>query len=712
MVKDDTEEMESEERPLYALRDIRERNEVANSTVGDSRKVVSGGGPQKVYRFSIDGKVSLPDPDSLVRVIIEDTAGNEYLVYEAYLLVEGKESLSVKDACEETCLLDGIKIKDVIVETESSGDIKISKLNKSFEERKVTASLRRKKRLEVLSSKVDDIERVIKNRDLKWEAGITPFAKLSYEEKSDMYGGEVPNFQGLEFYKGGVFQTLENKTNSYQVSEILNGKSDKDKSSVISKIREFFVKEVHAYSGDAQKVLSSSASSAYVASWDWRERHGADDSTSYYFDGNPDRNESGNGWMTEIKDQASCGSCWAFAATGATESLVNVYFNRHYDLDLAEQDGLSCSGAGSCSGGWPGVTLDYYTDTGVVNEGCFPYTATDQPCSNKCNNPTERIKISGRVPFSDKTEDNLKSLIIQYGPISGGVYSWSHAMTLLGWYTDGVGDTVWIFKNSWGKSWGDGGYLNLKTAISNIGWTHALVSPPTSNLSRSIRCVDADGDGYYNWGLSSSKPASCPDGTPDLKDCDDSNANLVMFDSKYDCVALQSDISVAPGTSNFGGIPVGQVSDEIEVAISNEGQASLDISDITLGDNTNFALNLTPSEAATSCDSTTTSIESGNACSIGVTFTPQAERSYSTNLIVNSNDENVSSYSVPLRGYGTYNAQTVCSYFEGDWLQQRDTCFGISQDNCDTYRGALKQCDSYCPDGKYCALSCVESCVF
>ena len=116
---------------------------------------------------------------------------------------------------------------------------------------------------------------------------------------------------------------------------------------------------------------SSGTESSLTESFDWRNRHGANDPDSPYYDGDP----TGSGWITSVKNQRGCGSCWAFAATGATEALANIYFNEHIDLDLSEQEALSCSGAGSCKGGLPGKTLDYYTSDGVVDEACFPYTA-------------------------------------------------------------------------------------------------------------------------------------------------------------------------------------------------------------------------------------------------------------------------------------------------------------------------------------------------
>ena len=148
-------------------------------------------------------------------------------------------------------------------------------------------------------------------------------------------------------------------------------------------------------------------------------------------------------WATSIKDQGSCGSCWAFAAAGAVEAITNLYFNQKLDLDLSEQNLLSCSRAGSCSGGFPSTALDYITKTGIVDEIASPYRASDIACS--IGTVTDRIKISGRLDFGSssfaKSEDGLKHMIINYGVISGGLYDWSHAMTLVGYQVVKEGDT-------------------------------------------------------------------------------------------------------------------------------------------------------------------------------------------------------------------------------------------------------------------------------
>ncbi|MDD3646973.1 MAG: C1 family peptidase [Candidatus Dojkabacteria bacterium] len=674
-----------------------------------------------IYGLKINADILLPNPDSYARVVLVDNHEKELLVHESYLLLEGSSTVAVKDACEETCLLDGTVPGKLRIETEGGAKVKLTninyvkELNSTATPEQITAE-----RTKTLNAKIKKLNNEIKNNNLNWVAGKTEFAKLTYGQKKAMYDGRLPNFQGLEFYKGGVFETLAEK-------EIVMRRHP---SFVLQSTTEDFVNSDQTSKAIGNKLVtgnnltipspatsvlgiakSSNSASAYVDAWDWRTQHGANDPSSTYFDGNNDPDETGNGWITSVKNQGGCGSCWAFAATGATEALANLYYNRHVDLDLSEQDALSCSGAGSCSGGWPGLTLDYYTSNGVVNEGCFPYSASDLPCNNKCSNPTELVKIGGRIPFTDKTEDNLKEMIVQYGPISGGVFSWSHAMTLVGWYTDGYGDTVWIFKNSWGRTWGDHGYLYLKTEITNIGWTHALLLPISDTSSRTIRCIDADGDGYYNWGLSANKPGTCPEGIPDQKDCNDFDPDRIALDDEFNCVDLPSDIYFNHSAHNFYAIPVGQSSEVTEITIGNQGTGNLYVSSISLLNTTDFSLDLNPAGSDQPCGQINPTVAPGENCSFTVIFNPSQEGSISSSVRILSSDYRTPDAQINISGIGSYEPEVVCTYFAGDWFNN-DRCFGISDSQCTDYRGTVNECDSNCPPDYHCAQHCVKSCRF
>ncbi len=217
------------------------------------------------------------------------------------------------------------------------------------------------------------------------------------------------------------------------------------------------------------------------------------------------RNKDGQNWMTPVRSQSSCGSCWAFSAIGVVEAKINIDAgNPNFDIDLSEQQLVSsCCSAGDCSGGWPDWALKYVKNTGVPDEACFPYKRANSSCT-PCSDWTDRVYKIENYVYVKSTKDDFKWALEEYGPISvvltvpddwfyytGGIYSpvsttdkskWAnHAVVLVG-YNDAGG--YWIIRNSWGSGWGGDGHAKVAYGdLEQYNYAYAVTKIASSQFA-------------------------------------------------------------------------------------------------------------------------------------------------------------------------------------------------------------------------------------
>ncbi len=111
------------------------------------------------------------------------------------------------------------------------------------------------------------------------------------------------------------------------------------------------------------------------------------------------------GKVTEVKDQAQCGGCWAFAVAAVTESAYAIANNlSHSELvSLSEQDLLDCDYVEyGCGGGWPQFGMKFAHDYGLCREADYPYTGKDAPeCKTACT-PAVSVDSCDNLPVGDE----------------------------------------------------------------------------------------------------------------------------------------------------------------------------------------------------------------------------------------------------------------------------------------------------------------------
>ncbi|KAJ2938893.1 hypothetical protein O0L34_g17703 [Tuta absoluta] len=197
------------------------------------------------------------------------------------------------------------------------------------------------------------------------------------------------------------------------------------------------------------------------------------------------------GVITPVRNQAACGSCWAFATAATIEGAL-ARSNGGHLVDLSEQALVDCAWAyksHGCSG-----TEQIDAPYGFVMKHGFPtveeygpYVGEDGYC--KIGNMTNVYHIKGFAAVTKNSPNSLKVVLNKYGPVtigvlvtenmafyrSGVLYDrhcpknpryMNHAVTLIG-YGERDGQLYWIIKNSWGESWGESGYLLMSAKDNN-----------------------------------------------------------------------------------------------------------------------------------------------------------------------------------------------------------------------------------------------------
>jgi len=204
------------------------------------------------------------------------------------------------------------------------------------------------------------------------------------------------------------------------------------------------------------------------------------------------------GAVTPIKDQGQCGGCWSFAATGGLEGAKFV--SEGQLTSLSEQQFLDCDKTDQgCGGGLEYDGWNFFKNSAICTEASYPYKARNGNCaSSSCTAGIQAGGIKG-VTHVSKSASALKSAV-QSQPISIGVdagawqsyssgiltkscgRSLDHSVLLVG-YDESANS--WKVKNSWGKSWGESGFIRLTMTGDPCG-VYDDASYPTVSASMEV----------------------------------------------------------------------------------------------------------------------------------------------------------------------------------------------------------------------------------
>ncbi|KAL1781367.1 pro-cathepsin H [Sigmodon hispidus] len=208
----------------------------------------------------------------------------------------------------------------------------------------------------------------------------------------------------------------------------------------------------------------------YPSSMDWRKK--------------------GN-FVSAVKNQGSCGSCWTFSTTGALESAVAIASGKM--LSLAEQQLVDCAqnfNNHGCQGGLPSQAFEYILyNKGIMGEDTYPYRGKNGHCKFNPKKAIAFVKDVANITLND--EKAMVEAVALHNPVSfafevtedfmmyrKGIYSSTtchqtpdkvnHAVLAVG-YGEQDGILYWIVKNSWGTQWGDKGYFLIERGKNMCG---------------------------------------------------------------------------------------------------------------------------------------------------------------------------------------------------------------------------------------------------
>uniref|UniRef100_A0A1L8DPK1 Putative cathepsin l n=1 Tax=Nyssomyia neivai TaxID=330878 RepID=A0A1L8DPK1_9DIPT len=225
--------------------------------------------------------------------------------------------------------------------------------------------------------------------------------------------------------------------------------------------------------------------------------------------------------INEIRDQGSCGSCWAFGAVEAMSDRYCIHSDAKKHFRFSAEDLVACChtcGFG-CNGGFPGAAWSYWVHKGLVSggpfgsdQGCQPYAIA--PCEHHVNGSRPSCEGEGgktpkcvkkcqdtyNVAYKDdkrfgkssysisRNEEQIRTEIFKNGPVEGaftvyedlinykdGVYQHvhgkelgGHAIRILGWGTENE-TPYWLIANSWNTDWGNNGFFKILRGKDHCG---------------------------------------------------------------------------------------------------------------------------------------------------------------------------------------------------------------------------------------------------
>ncbi|CAO1411289.1 unnamed protein product [Diamesa serratosioi] len=203
------------------------------------------------------------------------------------------------------------------------------------------------------------------------------------------------------------------------------------------------------------------------------------------------KNWTADGRVLPVVDQGRCGCCWAFSAAAITEGVF-LKTNSLAKSPLSPQYLIDCETADStgCDGGYTSTALKYIQNNKIPTNAKYPFKVTQGYCQSTIAKVNASIYNSTRITLNGN-ETLLRDIVSTMGPVGVSIYAsdafgsyksgiynnltcinstTNHAVLLVGYgsqLSNGTMMDYWLVKNSWGKSWGESGYVKMRRNGNN-----------------------------------------------------------------------------------------------------------------------------------------------------------------------------------------------------------------------------------------------------
>ncbi|XP_030420273.1 cathepsin O [Gopherus evgoodei] len=192
--------------------------------------------------------------------------------------------------------------------------------------------------------------------------------------------------------------------------------------------------------------------------------------------------------VTQVRNQQTCGGCWAFSVVGGIESAYAIKMKILEELSVQQVIDCSYNNYG-CHGGSTVSALSWLNQTQVklVKDSEYAFKAQTGLC-HYFQSSDIGVSITDYTAYDfSGQEDKMMKKLVNCGPLAvtvdavswqdylGGIIQYhcssgkaNHAVLITGF--DRTGSIpYWIVRNSWGRTWGINGYAHIKIGSNVCG---------------------------------------------------------------------------------------------------------------------------------------------------------------------------------------------------------------------------------------------------